>query len=127
LGSIERGLMHVIDPGCGWMAAMHLPACSFIDRPPLHLHALGRRHHHTHTQHPTNPLFAHPHRPQGHSGWVTSLATHPDNPNLLLSSSRDKTVLVWNLTGGEDYGYVSAVHCLPCVVQGRALLRLRLD
>lgn len=25
----------------------------------------------------------------------------------MLSSSRDKTVLVWNLTGGEDYGYVS--------------------
>lgn len=38
---------------------------------------------------------------------MTSIATHPDNPNLMLSSSRDKTVLVWNLTGGEDYGYVS--------------------
>jgi len=46
---------------------------------------------------------------QGHSGWVTSIATHPDNPNLMLSSSRDKTVLVWNLTGGEDYGYVSLI------------------
>lgn len=42
---------------------------------------------------------------KGHAGWVTSLATHTDNPNLLLSSSRDKTVMVWNLTGGEDYGY----------------------
>lgn len=44
---------------------------------------------------------------------MTSIATHPDNPNLMLSSSRDKTVLVWNLTGGEDYGYVSlrAVAC----------------
>jgi guanine nucleotide-binding protein subunit beta-2-like 1 protein len=44
---------------------------------------------------------------------VTSIATHADNPNLLLSSSRDKTVLVWNITntGGtameDEYGYVS--------------------
>lgn len=44
---------------------------------------------------------------------MTSIATHADNPNLLLSSSRDKTVLVWNITntGGtameDEYGYVS--------------------
>lgn len=54
-----------------------------------------------------------PYRSQGHKGWVTSIATHADNPNLLLSSSRDKTVLVWNITntGGtaleDEYGYVS--------------------
>jgi WD40 repeat protein len=54
------------------------------------------------------PLLA-PLHPQGHKGWVTSIATHTDNPNLILSSSRDKTVLVWNVTGGEDYGYVSGL------------------
>lgn len=50
---------------------------------------------------------------------MTSIATHPDNPNLMLSSSRDKTVLVWNLTGGEDYGYVSLrVMTSDCMLRG---------
>lgn len=43
---------------------------------------------------------------KGHEGWVTSLATTPEDPNILLSSSRDKSVIVWQLThSGEDYGY----------------------
>lgn len=47
---------------------------------------------------------------KGHADWVTSLATTPEDPNLLLSSSRDKSVIVWQLTHsstGEDdsYGY----------------------
>jgi len=46
----------------------------------------------------------------GHSDWVTSIATTPEDPNLVLSSSRDRSVLVWTLThssSGEDsaYGY----------------------
>lgn len=41
----------------------------------------------------------------GHSNWVTSIATTPEDPDLLLSSSRDKSVLVWTLTGGEDGGF----------------------
>jgi len=42
----------------------------------------------------------------GHGDWVTSLATTPEDPNLLLSSSRDKSVVVWQLTGTADsYGY----------------------
>jgi len=42
---------------------------------------------------------------QGHSGWVTSIATHEDT-SLLLSASRDKTVIVWQLTGDqENYGF----------------------
>ena len=42
---------------------------------------------------------------RGHGDLVTSLATTPEDPNLLLSSSRDKSVIVWQLThsgGGED-------------------------
>ena len=35
---------------------------------------------------------------KGHSDWVTSIATTPEDPNLVLSSSRDKSVLVWQLT-----------------------------
>ena len=43
---------------------------------------------------------------EGHGDWVTSLATTPEDPNLLLSSSRDKSVIVWHLTHSSDsYGY----------------------
>jgi len=47
---------------------------------------------------------------KGHGDWVTSIATTPEDPNLVLSSSRDKSVVVWTLThsgSGEDdsYGY----------------------
>lgn len=44
----------------------------------------------------------------GHNDWVTSLATTPEDPNLLLSSSRDKSVMVWHLTHSSSdphYGY----------------------
>jgi len=44
----------------------------------------------------------------GHGDWVTSIATTAEDPNLILSSSRDKTVMVWMLTGGSgsnEYGY----------------------
>jgi len=36
---------------------------------------------------------------KGHGDWVTSIATTPEDPSLVLSSSRDKSVLVWSLTG----------------------------
>lgn len=46
---------------------------------------------------------------KGHSDWVTSLATTPEDPNLLLSSSRDKSVIAWQLTHSssddDSYGY----------------------
>lgn len=47
---------------------------------------------------------------RGHNDWVTSIATTQEDPNILLSSSRDKSVIVWQLThssSGEDdsYGY----------------------
>lgn len=41
----------------------------------------------------------------GHDGWVTSLATSKTEPDLLLSGSRDKTLIVWQLTrDGDHYG-----------------------
>lgn len=48
---------------------------------------------------------------KGHGDWVTSLATTPEDPNILLSSSRDKSVIVWHLTHSstahddDSYGY----------------------
>ena len=43
----------------------------------------------------------------GHGGWVTAIATSTEDPNLILSASRDKTVIVWTLTRESDtnYGY----------------------
>jgi len=43
---------------------------------------------------------------EGHSGWVTALATSSEVPDLVVSASRDKTLLVWRITRDENqYGY----------------------
>eukprot|EP01083_Nonionella_stella_P293924 999450_1 len=46
---------------------------------------------------------------KGHSGWVTSIATSLEAPDMVLSSSRDKSIIMWTLTRGADdpevYGY----------------------
>lgn len=31
----------------------------------------------------------------GHGGWVTAIATTPENPDIVLSASRDKVSLVF--------------------------------
>lgn len=42
---------------------------------------------------------------EGHNGWVTSLATCDQDPDLLVSGSRDKSVIVWRLSPSEEnYG-----------------------
>jgi guanine nucleotide-binding protein subunit beta-2-like 1 protein len=42
----------------------------------------------------------------GHSGWVTSIVTSQENPDVILSSSRDKSVIVWSLTREDtEYGF----------------------
>ena len=40
---------------------------------------------------------------EGHEGWVTAIATPMSQPNsdILLSASRDKTVIMWKLTRDE--------------------------
>lgn len=41
----------------------------------------------------------------GHNGWVTQIATNSRYPDLLLSSSRDKSLIVWKLLKEEsNYG-----------------------
>jgi len=42
---------------------------------------------------------------RGHGNWVTQIATSPQNPDLLVSSSRDKSLIVWELTRKETYGF----------------------
>jgi len=43
----------------------------------------------------------------GHGNWVTSIATTAEDPNMILSSSRDKTVIVWTLRReeGKNFGF----------------------
>jgi guanine nucleotide-binding protein subunit beta-2-like 1 protein len=37
-----------------------------------------------------------------HNGWVTQIATTPEAPNMFLSSSRDRTIIVWELKHDGD-------------------------
>merc|ERR1712227_355833 len=41
----------------------------------------------------------------GHGGWATQIATTPQYPDMILSASRDKTLIMWKLTRDEtNYG-----------------------
>ena len=41
----------------------------------------------------------------GHNGWVTQIATTHEQPDMILSASRDRTIIVWTLTRDElNYG-----------------------
>jgi len=42
---------------------------------------------------------------KGHNGWVTSIATTMQAPDMLLTASRDKSIISWTLTRDEEkYG-----------------------
>jgi len=41
---------------------------------------------------------------QGHNGWVTQIATNRNFPDMILSASRDKSLILWKLTR-EDTNY----------------------
>jgi len=42
---------------------------------------------------------------KGHNGWVTSIATTMQAPDMLLTASRDHSIIMWNLTRTEEqYG-----------------------
>jgi len=43
---------------------------------------------------------------QGHGGWITAIASTSEDPTMILTASRDKSIIVWALTREEDnYGY----------------------
>jgi len=43
---------------------------------------------------------------KGHGGWVTAIATTVEAPDMVLSASRDKSIIMWNLVREESrYGY----------------------
>jgi len=42
---------------------------------------------------------------KGHNGWITSIATTMQQPDMLLTASRDRSIIMWNLTRDEEqYG-----------------------
>jgi len=42
---------------------------------------------------------------RGHNGWVTQITTNPKYPDMILSSSRDKSLIVWKLTRDDIGNY----------------------
>lgn len=53
----------------------------------------------------------------GHNDWVTQIATTAQFPDIVLSASRDKTIVVWQLNNQLDSSSDSA----PCGVPTKAL------
>jgi len=49
---------------------------------------------------------------KGHNGWVTQITTTPQDPNQILSSSRDKTLILWELTHSDEMNYGVPKKCL---------------
>jgi len=45
---------------------------------------------------------------EGHNGWVTSIATTPEAPNTIISGSRDKSVIVWDLSKPDEHRFGQA-------------------
>ncbi|KAG0232399.1 cross-pathway control WD-repeat protein cpc2 [Actinomortierella wolfii] len=41
----------------------------------------------------------------GHRNWVTAIATTAEAPDMILSASRDKSIIVWSLTRDEEGNY----------------------
>ncbi|KAG0349000.1 cross-pathway control WD-repeat protein cpc2 [Podila humilis] len=39
---------------------------------------------------------------QGHRGWVTAIATTAEAPDMILTASRDKSIIVWSLTRDDE-------------------------
>ncbi|KAJ8894087.1 hypothetical protein PR048_006697, partial [Dryococelus australis] len=38
---------------------------------------------------------------RGHNGWVTQVATNPNFPDMVVSSSRDRSLILWKLTRND--------------------------
>merc|ERR1711916_411339 len=39
---------------------------------------------------------------KGHGDWITAIASTPENPDMILSASRDRSLIVWTLNSGGD-------------------------
>merc|ERR1711998_211655 len=42
---------------------------------------------------------------KGHAGWVTAIATSLENETMVVSASRDKTIIIWQLKRDDEENY----------------------
>jgi guanine nucleotide-binding protein subunit beta-2-like 1 protein len=42
---------------------------------------------------------------KGHAGWVTCLCTSAENPDMVLSGSRDRSIIIWQLTRESEQNF----------------------
>jgi len=42
---------------------------------------------------------------KAHGNWVTCIATSSENPDMLLTGSRDKSIIIWHLTKESEQNY----------------------
>merc|ERR1712230_312541 len=49
---------------------------------------------------------------KGHSNWVTAIATSLENESMVVSASRDKTIIVWQLKRDDEENYGFAKRAL---------------
>jgi len=53
----------------------------------------------------SNDQLTHAGELKGHGGWVTAIATTSEEPDMVLSASRDKSIIMWSLVREEGkYG-----------------------
>jgi guanine nucleotide-binding protein subunit beta-2-like 1 protein len=43
---------------------------------------------------------------KGHNGWVTQIATTPRYPEMIVSSSRDKSIIMWKLQNDDPHSVI---------------------
>ncbi|KAF9290215.1 cross-pathway control WD-repeat protein cpc2, partial [Linnemannia elongata] len=56
----------------------------------------------THFKQPRVPSIYGKPLEQSHRDWVTAIATTAESPDMILTSSRDKTIIVWNLVRDDE-------------------------
>jgi len=61
----------------------------------------------------------------GHNGWITSIATTLQAPDTLLTASRDKTLILWDLSNKGEYSRADdcrpvQLQVQPCIAQNSA-------
>ena len=52
------------------------------------------------------------------SNYVTCVSFKPDNPNIVVSSSYDKTIIVWDITSGSCLSTLRVDRTVKCLSYG---------
>jgi len=59
---------------------------------------------------------------QGHNDWITAICTIYDSPNRIITASRDKSIIIWDLTSKKIHSMHSKT---TNVVEGKMVKRLK--